>query len=817
MAKRMAKIEKSIEKIAAEIVMVETDDMPALASLHEDFIQLNKSIGKDSSLASNAVKACADLVEKIVLSDVDDKDAALKIISDSVVSLQLLIRDKRDESEVKFPPKLGLGNGKGEKTTKDDSGSGETSSIDNNEPTRENDDEASYIIDLTDADTDLTSDFINEAREHCTTAEQMLMDLETGDDKDDKINAIFRSFHTIKGAAGFLDLKPIMIVSHECETLLDLGRKGTVNIEGSVADIVFDSIDTLRQLLQGTEEALSTGSPFDGRIAVSSVLATLRNLLKNPNDTPPEVTGSRVGDRLVDTGVVSQSQIDVAIEKRDDPDEKLGETLVKQNIVPAKAVAQALRQQQRGKQDKAVGGATVREMVKIDTERLDRMVDTIGELVIAESMIGQDEEILSHASHKVSKNLGHLNKITRELQEMGMAMRLLPVKGTFQKLARAVRDMTRKSGKKVELQMFGEETEVDRSIIELIGDPLMHMIRNALDHGVEKPSDRIAAGKPETGTVTLKAYHKGGKVYFDIEDDGQGLDKDKLLAKAIEKNLIEPGRELSDQEIFKLIFQPGFSTAAKVTDISGRGVGMDVVKRNIDAMRGHLDIESKFGKGTKFSMKLPLTLAIIEGMLVSIADERFIIPTLSVVESLSLTPDMITLVAGRDELINLRGEMLPLIRTRRIFGLPKGKIDNAENTVVIVEDGARKLGLIVDKLLGQRQTVIKSLGSAFSEQKWISGGAILSDGNIGLIIDVGGVLSLSDMVADELHHEDQYADETEEESSDIQEETVTENPELADNEEVIVEDDVESLNEEDFSETETESLVNENEEELVEV
>ncbi len=790
----MAKAEKTIEKIAAELIMVEADDLPALASIHEDFIQLKGCKGIKSTLALEGIKACADLVEKIVLNDVEDKAGALKILNNSIVSLQALIRDHRDQSEVKFPAELGINKEKGKKG--DPSSTGETSNVGNEAKTaEENDsiDEESYVIDFTDADTDLTAEFINEAREHCTTAEQMLMDLETGEDKDDKINAIFRSFHTIKGAAGFLDLRPIMTVAHECETLLDLGRKGTVSIEGPIADIVFDSIDTLRQLLQGTEEALSSGSPFDGRTAVSSVLLTLRNILKNPSETPPEVSGGRIGDRLIDSGIVSQSQIDIAIEKREDPDEKLGETLIKQNIVPAKAVAQALRQQQRSKQDKTVGGTAVKEMVKIDTERLDRMIDTIGELVIAESMVGQDEEIISQVSHKVIRNIGHLNKITRELQEMGMAMRLLPVKGTFQKLARAVRDMTRKSGKKVDLQLYGEDTEVDRSIIELIGDPLMHMIRNAMDHGVEKPSDRTAVGKPETGTVTLKAYHKGGKVYFDIEDDGKGLDKDKILAKAIEKKLVEPGKELTDQEIFKMIFQPGFSTAAKVTDISGRGVGMDVVKKNIDAMRGHLDIESELGKGTKFSMKLPLTLAIIEGLLVSIADEKFIIPTLSVVKSLSLTPDMITTIAGRDELINLRGEMLPLLRTRRIFGLTKGEIDNTENTVVVVEDGARKLGIVVDKLLGQRQTVIKSLGSTFSEQKWISGGAILSDGNIGLIIDVGGVLGLSEIVSDELFQNELTSDKAGEISLDLSEKAALEEPELAENEEAIIKNEDESL------------------------
>ncbi|MCP4706919.1 MAG: hypothetical protein GY865_20150, partial [candidate division Zixibacteria bacterium] len=265
----MAKSEKIIEKIAAELIMVETDDLPGLASIHEEFIKLNKSMGDSSLMISKAINACADLVENIVLSTVDDKEKAKEIISESVTSLQLLIRDKRDESEVKFPAGLGIDKANREETIQVDS-SEETP--DNSQASDDNDDtndNESYIIDLADADADLTADFINEAREHCTTAEQMLMDLETGDDKDDKINAIFRSFHTIKGAAGFLDLKPIMVVAHECETLLDLGRKGTVSVEGSIADVVFDSIDTLRQLLQGAEDALSSGSNFDGATVVA--------------------------------------------------------------------------------------------------------------------------------------------------------------------------------------------------------------------------------------------------------------------------------------------------------------------------------------------------------------------------------------------------------------------------------------------------------------------------------------------------------------------------------------------------------------------
>jgi len=740
----MADLEKIIEEITADLVMVDLEDLPALSQIHEKFESLAKSDVEGAGEIISVAKGCAELLKKIILSEIQDKKAAMKALNEAVTVMQQVIRDGKSLKDFKVPEILEIGNGSATKD-KGDSGSSKTAAESVEEDIR-------YTMHLTDADSSLIGEFITEAREHCSNAEQMLMNLETGEDKEGSINAIFRSFHTIKGAAGFLDLQPINVVSHESETLLDMGRKGTVKIEGRIADVIFDSIDILRQLLEAVEDTLSSGAEYDATEQISPILGRLRQLISNPEASDISEPSDRIGDKLIDMGVTSQKKIDEALRKKSSPDEKIGQTLVKQQVVPAKAVAKALREQQQVRKEKQAATSAVKEMVKIDTERLDRMVDTIGELVIAESMVGQNEELLSKASHEITRNISHLNKITRELQEMGMAMRLVPVRGTFQKLARAVRDLTRKSGKQVELNLFGEDTEVDRSITDLIGDPLMHMIRNAVDHGIESPDDRVGYGKPVVGTVTLKAYHKGGSIYFEIEDDGHGLDKEKIYKKAVEKGLLEPGKELTDTETYSIILMPGFSTAQKVTDISGRGVGMDVVKKNIDAMRGNLEIDSELGRGTKFVMKLPLTLAIIDGMLVDIEDEKYIIPTLSVVESLSLTQDMISTVTSRGELINLRGELLPLIRVNRLFGLPeKSDDENAEHTVVVVEDNARKIGLVVNKLLGQRQTVIKSLGKTFSRQKWISGGAILSNGNIGLIIDIGGVISLADELKRELY------------------------------------------------------------------
>lgn len=738
--------EKLIELIAGDLVMVKPDDLPALAKLHTDFLQLVKAVGGESAVVSTVAQKCADYVEKIVLGDVDDRDAVLSALSEGVVGLQYIIRDNKDASEVWFPSILAPSDSGGESVPehgKDYGRSSETEEAQSGgDAVAEHE---SLTINLDGSDTSLMADFVTEAREHCATAEQMLMDLETDEKNQAAIDAIFRSFHTIKGAAGFLDLKPISVLAHECETLLDLARSGTVIVKGKIADRIFDSIDAMRSLLVGVEEVLKEGGTFDGTDVVSSLVKRLQYLIANKDeaeeaDVTDGAASQRLGEVLSDMGAVSRADVEEAIAKKESPEEKIGETLVKQGKVPAKAVVHALRDQQRARKDSVT---TVKEVVKIDTERLDRLVDTIGELVIAESMVGQDEQILAMASTKIAKNLSHLNKITRELQEMGMAMRMVPVRAAFQKLARAVRDLARKSGKKINLNLSGEDTEVDRSIVENIGDPLMHMVRNSVDHGLEMPEERVKLGKPETGNVWIRAYHKGGNICFEIEDDGKGLDKEKILAKAAEKGLITGSKKLTDKEIYNLVLLPGFSTATKVTNISGRGVGMDVVKKNVDSMRGHLEIESEAGKGTKFSMKLPLTLAIIDGMLVSVAGEKYILPTLSVVESMRLTPAMISTVRGKGEMINLRGKMLPLFRIRSLFEYALSDDKSSDSTVVVIDDMERRVGLVVDRLLGQRQTVIKSLGPIFKEQKWISGGAILSDGNIGLIIDVSGIINLA--------------------------------------------------------------------------
>jgi two-component system, chemotaxis family, sensor kinase CheA len=799
----MQELEKLLEQIAAGLILVDVEDLPALAGLHDSFQQFSLSSRNEHKDISIVGDKCADMIENIILNAVDNKEAAHQVLIDAVEGLQRVVRDNRNITEVGFPDELELDFGHTAESGKitesdesfedneqgalDNSGSGTLTFDDmldtgvKGEESGEDEPDADtpvnreeYTVNLAESDTSLLGDFLTEGREHMAVAEQCLMDLETGEDYENSVNAIFRAFHTIKGAAGFLELKPVLHLSHESETLLDMARKGTLRIEGEIADTAFDAIDSLRKLFDGIEQTLATGEPFDGTDIVMATLSRVKIFIANPASTMPAQPEQRVGDILINKGMVTQNQIDSALSNKASPDEKLGETLVKQGLVEAKSVAKVLREQKQVRKEKVVG-TTVKDVVKIDTERLDMLVDTIGELVIAESMVGNNQEILSAASSKVSRNISHLNKITRELQEMGMAMRMVPVKPTFQKLTRAVRDLTKRYSKNVELITIGDDTEVDRSIVENIGDPLMHMIRNAMDHGLETPEERKATDKPELEKVWLRAFHKGGNIYFEIEDDGKGLNKERILAKARERGLIDSTKELTDKEIYNLILLPGFSTAQKITDISGRGVGMDVVKKNIDKMRGQMDIESVPGKGSKFTMKLPLTLAIIDGMLVSVENEKYIIPTLSVVESLSLTRDMIATVSGKDEMVNLRGDLLPLVRINQLFELSRVEKSSDEKTVVVVEGDRRQIGLVVDTLLGQRQTVIKSLGSVFEDQKWISGGAILSDGTIGLILDVGGITDLVYNIKDQLGAHTEPMEKTEEENLDsLDNETISE-------------------------------------------
>ncbi|MCB1150865.1 chemotaxis protein CheA, partial [bacterium] len=385
-----------------------------------------------------------------------------------------------------------------------------------------------------------------------------------------------------------------------------------------------------------------------------------------------------------------------------------------------------------------------REAVRVDADRLDLLVETIGELVIAEAMVSQSGELRAGASVEVARNLDHLDKICRELQEIGMALRMVPVRPIFQKMARLARDLSRKVNRSIEFTMSGEDTELDKPVVDKIGDPLVHMIRNAVDHGIESdPAEREALGKSRTGNIRLTAYHKGGNIVIEVQDDGKGLDRERIMAKAVERGLVKEGQVLSDREVFNLIFEPGFSTAKQVTDVSGRGVGMDVVRRNVEELRGSVEIESTMGKGSIFRFKLPLTLAIIDGMVIRTGAENYIIPTLSVVRLVRPNMEDYLTVRSKGEMLRFEEELVPLVRLNRVFNVPAGREDLSDTVVVVVESEGRRIGLISDDLIGQQQIVIKSLGEKVQGTPGIAGGAIMSDGHVALILDVPGLVKVA--------------------------------------------------------------------------
>jgi two-component system chemotaxis sensor kinase CheA len=360
-------------------------------------------------------------------------------------------------------------------------------------------------------------------------------------------------------------------------------------------------------------------------------------------------------------------------------------------------------------------------------------------------MIAADSVIMASGNQALERKVTQTGLIMRQVQELSMSLRMVSIKATFQKMARLVRDLSKKSGKDVEFVMEGEDTELDKSVVENIGDPLIHMIRNAIDHGVEDSvEERIRRGKPARARVTLRAFHKAGSIYIEICDDGRGLDRDAILAKAIRQGMCGEQDKLSEQEIHQFIFAPGFSTAKTITDISGRGVGMDVVKRNIQALRGSVDIHSEPGVGATFSIRLPLTLAIIDGMIVRVGPESYIIPTLSIVESLKPKNDQVETVLGKGELIKVRGALIPFERLSRLFQENGDEINACDGIVIIIEDMlGKRVALLVDEIIGQQQVVIKSLGDGLGTVAGVSGGAIMSDGTVSLILDVNGLIKMA--------------------------------------------------------------------------
>jgi two-component system, chemotaxis family, sensor kinase CheA len=591
-------------------------------------------------------------------------------------------------------------------------------------------------------DSSLLADFIAESRDHIHTAETLLLKLETDPTNAENLNSIFRSWHTIKGVAGFVGLIDVATLSHSMENLMAMARKGDLVLTPGHIDVLLEATDCMKELIAIVERTLA-GDEYHVPLTFSAVMAKLAFPLAPlfaTVPTEPEFLNRKIGEILVAKGVASPLEISNAVAQQEQGDtRKLGEILIDKKEVPARNIASALAAQAGARQGKAV-----EESIRVPINRLDQLIDAIGEAVIAQSMIFADSSARLAGDQVLDKKLANATLIMRQIQELSMSLRMVSIKATFQKMARLVRDLSKKVNKEVNLVTEGEDTELDKSVVENIGDPLIHMVRNALDHGFESAEERTAKGKPAAGRLCLKAYHKAGNIFIDIEDDGRGLDLEAIRAKAIQKGLCKAEDNYTEQEIYHFIFLPGFSTAKVVTDVSGRGVGMDVVRRNIEALRGSVDIHSELSRGTRFSIRLPLTLAIIDGMIVKVSHDTFIIPTLSIVESLKPGSNQLDSILGKGEIINVRGSLIPLVRLSTIFSGNRAHNDPACCIVMIVEDMlGKRVGLLVDEIVGQQQVVIKSLGDGLGAVPGVSGGAIMNDGTVSLILDISGIVRVA--------------------------------------------------------------------------
>ncbi len=589
---------------------------------------------------------------------------------------------------------------------------------------------------------EILESFLVETHEVLDRLGQDLLSLEKQPANSELHNTIFRAVHTVKGTSSFLGFEQITELAHRFEDVLNKLRKGELTITSASFDVLFEAYDLMKVLLQRIET--KNNEP----VALADILQKLQTIahsnatLEEPLQSipPAEETGRPPVEREEHLSTSSHFSPETA------------EPVVSAGVSPqpASSPAQAPPQKSESPSRGAVGSSKVVEStIRVDVGRLDALMNLVGELVLGRNrlsqityQVGEQFENLSLA-RELSDTSAQIDFITTELQMAVMKTRMVAIARVFNKLPRLVRDLAKEMSKEIELQMYGEETELDKSIIEELNDPFVHILRNAVDHGIELPEERQRAGKPRTGTIVVKAEHEGNHIVISIKDDGRGMDPEKLKRKAVEKGLISEthAAEMSKRDAFNLIFEPGFSTAQKVTNVSGRGVGMDVVRTNITKLKGLIDVESEIGVGSKFTIKLPLTLAIIQGLLVRANKEVFVIPLNSVLEVVRVQTKDITSIRGR-EVIHLRNSVLPLVRLANVLGVST----NGERTqwmyVVVVGIAEQRVGIAVDSLLGQKEVVIKSLGKYLGGVRAIAGSTILGDGKVVMIIDVGQLMQL---------------------------------------------------------------------------
>jgi len=578
---------------------------------------------------------------------------------------------------------------------------------------------------------EMIKQYINESEELLESAEQALLGLEKDGHNDEFVSQAFRALHSFKGNSGFFGYGDLEKVSHQAETVVDKIRESSQPVESRIFSILLEVLDFLKVALAQLNEGRSPDIP-----GKAGVIAYMEEAIDSISDT-----GEESEEVAADVEQVAEApKADAAATAAEDDGKKQWDG-VDRRAGADRRVAEDRRTGDRRSQERTSQHQTIR----VDIEKLDALLDLIGELVISEAMVSQNPDLkgLNISLDRFEKSVLQLNKITRDIQDIATSIRMIPLSGTFRKMIRLVRDLGQKSGKKVDLELIGEETEVDKTVIEQINDPLVHIIRNSMDHGLEHPDERVNHGKSESGRVTLEAKYVGGEVWILITDDGRGLNRDRIITKGIDRGLITgDGSDLRDEEVWQLIFHPGFSTADKITDISGRGVGMDVVKRNIERIRGKVEVRSFEGKGTTTILRIPLTLAIIDGMIVKVDNTLYVIPIVAIKESFKVDLKQISRTMDGQEIVNVRNKLIPVIRIHELLSSHNDNRDLAEGIIVIVENEGELICLFVDEVVGQQQIVIKGLPDYIGDLKCASGCTILGDGTISLIFDVKGIVKM---------------------------------------------------------------------------
>lgn len=654
--------------------------------------------------------------------------------------------------------------------------------------------------------TDFYQTFFDEADELLADMEQHLLDLVPEAPDSEQLNAIFRAAHSIKGGAGTFGFTILQETTHLMENLLDEARRGEMQLNTDIINLFLETKDimqeqldaykssaepdaasfeyicnALRQLaLEAKGEASAPAVPAAKLSVVDAVaepatapdapagklrvvlsrlkenevnlleeelgnLATLSNVVKGKDSLAATLDGGIGQDDIVAVlcFVIEADQIafetEAAAVEAPAPAENTPAVVA---AAPAlKAVPKETAAPARG--EKPAARSSESTSIRVAVEKVDQLINLVGELVITQSMLAQRSNELDPVTHgDLITSMGQLQRNARDLQESVMSIRMMPMEYVFSRFPRLVRDLAGKLNKQIELTLMGSSTELDKSLIERIIDPLTHLVRNSLDHGIELPENRVAAGKSPVGNQILSAEHQGGNICIEVTDDGAGLNRERILAKAISQGMAV-NENMTDEEVGMLIFAPGFSTAEQVTDVSGRGVGMDVVKRNIQEMGGHVEIQSKQGAGTTIRILLPLTLAILDGMSVKVADEVFILPLNAVMESLQPREEDLHPLAGGERVLEVRGEYLPLVELWKVFEVDGAKTEATQGIVVILQSAGRRYALLVDQLIGQHQVVVKNLESNYRKVPGIYAATILGDGSVALIVDVSALQGLN--------------------------------------------------------------------------